>query len=767
MNKQTTAWLERHQHPCENVPFSLPAAIYFLLKFRPDLESFDCHTVRGRMLIYFWWKAHGTRDYPDFNWILREQDLNYLQQFGAETLLTEYPECIALWLRNRGPDVLNQRALLAGLMQFRNLELTELVGFPRFLDIIVDSRPDLRQAFDLSTFHGQVAAMQWWDITGHHEYPRLNWLATDMWAKLNDYRPHAEIKIPQFLTPMLISRDDFPATMPYSSAGALIDAANWWERAGYQEYSNLCWNTEAVWSYFSEVDKTSNEHSLLPRFARVLLNHRADLETAFKIDNLADQFVFFQWWNNHGRNEYPRLSWNMWDSLLTTGKTDCPEKPALPRFLATIWLERQDLQSMFSLDTFEGTAGLVKWWHTHGKNEYDFLNTVDIHFDNEVSSFYAKTDLQTRLLPYGVNVIGFPQGMLGLGEDARLAAIAIETLSVPVVLVNAPMSGPIKRIHSEDRLLSERLRYGINLFCLPPPEIIRLALEGGRNIIESNTYNIGAWPWELPRWPRAFGTADDLVDEIWAQSRYVESVYGQLGRKPVFHMPMVVEIPKPTNPDRKRFGLPEGDFLFYLMFDGNSWLTRKNPLAGVLAFQKAFGSDTERVSLVVKAMNVRTDDPAWQSICKIADKESSRITVVTENLNRQDSIDFMAACDAYISLHRAEGFGRVIAEAMLLEQPVVTTNFSGNVDFCTKKTSYLVDGELIPLGAKDYLFQEGQYWCDPDIGIAATQLRQLFENPNERTVIAKAGQAMIVNNYSLRAVSSAYKQRIDTVFGRN
>lgn len=770
MKENTTSWLGKHNHPEKDVQFSLPEAIHFLLKFRPDLVNYESKTVNDRMLLYFWWKANGTREYPDFDWKLREIDLNYLSQFDAESLITKFPKCVTLWFRNQAPDVLDRETLLVELKKCRLLSLTDFCGFPRFLDVIINSRPDLCLAFDPLTFQGQVAALHWWDSFGHQEYPRLSWRGADIWAELNDYVHHADIAtvfIPHFVKPLIMSRKDFPATMTTDTPGALMDAAKWWDKIGNKEYHQLRWDTTSIWSYFGDVDEAPPVLLPVPRFAQVLLNHRADLRANFQIDNLVGQIFFFEWWNNHGRIEYPRLTWNIWCDLLAVHPANSQKALDIPRFLAAIWSERNDLQSVFKIDTVAGTNGLIKWWQRHGKNEYGLMAAIDIQRGSDNLSYYASANFPHGSLPYGVNVIGFPQGMLGLGEDARVAALAIDTLSVPVVVVNAPMSGPAKLVHTADRLLSENLRYGISLFCLPPAEMIRLALGGGRHIIDSNTYKIGAWPWELPKWPRAFGRADDFVDEIWAQSRYVESVYLQLGRKPVFHMPMVVEIPRPLNPDRKRFGLDTGSFLFYLMFDGNSWLSRKNPMAGVLAFQKAFGSAKEPVGLVVKAMNVRDDDPVWQAICRVAGEDSSRIKIISEQLGRQDSIDFMAACDSYISLHHAEGFGRVIAEAMLLEQPVVVTNFSGNVDFCKDSTSYLVNGELVSLRDGEYLFHDGQYWCDPDVDIAAAQLRRLYENPSERIQIAAAGRTKIETDYSIKAVALSYKQRLEAIAGRN
>jgi glycosyltransferase involved in cell wall biosynthesis len=423
----------------------------------------------------------------------------------------------------------------------------------------------------------------------------------------------------------------------------------------------------------------------------------------------------------------------------------------------------------------------VRWWNEWASTEYPLVGSLKVRWADATEAADSADDdpddderqparYHARVegvgYGFGVNVIGFPQGVLGLGEDARMAARVLQMSSTPVTLLNAPMAGPAKLEHSVDHLISEELKYNISLICLPAPEMVRLAIEGGRHLIDAPTHRIGAWPWELPHWPDAFGNVHQMVDEIWAQSRFVQSVYSRLGNTPVYRMPMAVEVPAPVDPARARFGLPADQFLFYLMFDGNSWLSRKNPLAGVHAFKRAFGDSSPGVGLVIKAMNVRDDDPVWRAVLELSAGDS-RIHIVSERLSRQDSTDFMACCDAYISLHRSEGFGRVIAEAMALGQPVVVTNFSGNVDFCEPDTAFLVDGELVPLRPGDYLFAEGQYWCDPEVSIAAEQLKRMIDDAPLRERIAQAGKARIERDYSVQAVARAYAQRLTDIAEAN
>ncbi|MCA8141188.1 glycosyltransferase family 4 protein [Burkholderia multivorans] len=906
---QTRDWAAERRHPSPTALFSLPNAVYFLLKFRPDLASFEHQTVEGRMMLYFWWKAYGERDYPDFEWLLGDADIAYIRQLSVATLLDKFPRTVSFWLAGHAIGLLDDKALLdtllendlaigatqASLPRFMRLlvesradlhahidlatfsgqlaclswwethgqfeyprlswssgsvwdrlndlgseEESQLISVPAFLELLVDSRNDLRASLDTKTFGGRLSALVWWNEHGRSEYPRLHWQTQPIIHRLNEIEPDEHgtlIDVPRFLAPLVDSRSDLRASLDTKTFGGRLSALLWWSEHGRFEYPRLHWQTQPIIHRLNEIE--SDEHGTLidvPRFlaplvdsrpdlreqfdlstftgrlnmllwwnahskyaypqlrwstARIfdrlnklddgdtcglfrvpaflprLVNSRPDLRSLFEIDTFRGRLDAMRWWARHGKREYPGLEWHFQDSIGDLMRTDksVSSAIALPRFLVSIRQSRPDLVAAFDIATTHGAISLISWWQNYGKEEYPVLEQLTITLADDNTPPVVSIDggmLRTLARPFGVNIVGFPQGILGLGEDARMAAQAMQLAGFDVALVNAPMSGPSRLDMSMNHLLRDDLAYQVSLFCLPPPEMVRLTLEGGRRLVESDTYRIGAWPWELPHWPSAFGPANAFVDEIWAQSRFVEAVYSRLGGRRVRHMPMAVVIPQPVAPDRQRFGLPEHQFLFYLMFDGNSWLTRKNPVAGVMAFKRAFAKDASGVGLVIKAMNVRDDDPTWRQVCELAAADD-RIHVVSERLDRQDTIDFMASCDAYISLHRSEGFGRVIAEAMALGQPVVATNFSGNVDFCDEETSFLVDGELIPLRPGDYLFHEGQYWCDPDIGIAAEQIARVFGDANLRERIAQAGRARIERDYSTTAVARAYERRLSEI----
>jgi glycosyltransferase involved in cell wall biosynthesis len=770
-----TNWLADFGHPSASVDFSLPKGVFFLQEFLPELGEYDDKSLQDRLSIYFWWEAIGARCYPDFTWTLRPQDRACLDAIDDRTFCTSFQRAITFWLRHTDPSALGRPSLMQLLLSSPPDDPEELPKLPYFLHVLLQDRDDLQRHFDLATPTGRLAYLRWWERYGSDEYPRMNWSTSNVVEELSvlETSDGALFPQPKMLNMVWRNRTDLRQKYPLHTLTGQLGYLGWWQEHGAQTYPTLKWSPREVFDDLHELEIVPGTAPVaLPRLLNLAWKERQDLHGCLDRTAYKGQWGLVHWWRERGQAEYPAIQWSTYaliEELIAPRPAEHFEGVELPSFLLLVWSEREDLRNAINSETRAGAAAVVDWWNQSGRQEYPLFSLVliDPILNSEgVSIGYStRSNILSSTYPFGVNIIGFPQGILGLGEDARMMGHALELATVPHAFINAPMAGPEKVDTSVSRLLTIEPKYRVNVFCLPPPEMMRLALEGGRKLVDSRNYNVGAWPWELPHWPTAFSRIDQFVDEIWAQSRFVQATFRKLGDTPVQHMPMAVEVPEPTERVRGRFRLPERDFLFYLMFDGNSWLTRKNPLAGVQAFQQAFDASAIGVGLVVKAMNIRESDPIWQCIRGLASRDK-RIHIVSERLTRQDSINFMASCDAYISLHRSEGFGRVIAEAMLLGQPVVVTNFSGNVDFCDDKTSFLVDGELVPLRAGDYLFSEGQYWCDPDVSIAAEQLRRTVDDAALRERIAEAGKHRITRDYSVGAVAQAYARRLSEIGGK-
>jgi glycosyltransferase involved in cell wall biosynthesis len=383
---------------------------------------------------------------------------------------------------------------------------------------------------------------------------------------------------------------------------------------------------------------------------------------------------------------------------------------------------------------------------------------VDSNVEKAFSEKIEVIDSHGTLISGGINLIGLAKGELGIGEDLRMASRVMDAAGIDYSIFNFPASSPSRQEDkSISHLIREDLVYNVNMVNLTGFEHARLLTQLDNGIFDKR-FTIGAWPWELPFWPRQCEVVFNLVDEIWASSKYTVQAYSN-SPTPVIHMPMAVDFDFTPTCSRVDYGLPENVYLFLFVFDGLSYMARKNPIAHINAFWEAFPRQRKDVGLVVKTMNVQNSNNVWREFHEMAATDD-RIQVIAETFTKDRVLGLMNSCDAFVSLHRAEGFGRCIAEMMWLGKPVIATNFSGNTDFTTPDTAFLVDGPLVPVGLDEYMFGEGQQWCDPDVGQAAEHMRQCVEDRVFAEKISAAGQKFIRNNYSAEAVSVKYVARL-------
>ncbi len=353
--------------------------------------------------------------------------------------------------------------------------------------------------------------------------------------------------------------------------------------------------------------------------------------------------------------------------------------------------------------------------------------------------------LERTPIQEGALFIGYVEASLGLGESLRslVAAVAREPFPFAVYPYNVLV---------EDRFCGEfmperydrRGRYRINLFEAAPDQLPAFyehfgpRLEGGYTIFR--TY------WELEGTPRHWGRALQRVHEIWAPTRFVAEAFRKIYDGPITIVPPSIGVEVDAHHDRHHFGLEAGRFTFLFTFDYNSWPTRKNPTAVLDAFARAFPRH-ENVGLVIKSTGVPEHSPRTRARVAEAAARDPRIRVIDETLSRAEVISLIRQTDCYVSLHRAEGFGLGMAEAMALGKPVVGTDYSGNVDFLTPESGFPVPYDLRPLREGEYAFTDHQVWAEPDVDAAAAILRQVYEEPELRRARAAAGRTLIATRF--------------------
>jgi glycosyltransferase involved in cell wall biosynthesis len=251
------------------------------------------------------------------------------------------------------------------------------------------------------------------------------------------------------------------------------------------------------------------------------------------------------------------------------------------------------------------------------------------------------------------------------------------------------------------------------------------------------------------------------VHEIWVPSRFVADALPQSARLLSRVVPYPVRIPEATAA-RDRFGLPLDAFVVLTAFDMLSGYVRKNPRAAIAAFRRAFGED-RRCLLLLKVGHAAPGSWAASDLDD-AVAGMSNVRLIRTSLARADVAALTASADAVLSLHRAEGFGLVLAEAMLLGVPTIATGWSGNLDFMTPDDSALISYRLVPVNDPRGAYGNAPTsWAEPDIEEAAAWLRRLRDDPGLRRTLADRSRAAAANRFSLdayrRAIGDALTER--------
>ena len=271
-------------------------------------------------------------------------------------------------------------------------------------------------------------------------------------------------------------------------------------------------------------------------------------------------------------------------------------------------------------------------------------------------------------------------------------------------------------------------------------------------------YRVACWSWELEEFPRRAVARGGLADEVWTPSEFgAAAVRAALPGVPVYAVQPAVTIPAFAPRPREAFGLPADGFLFLFAFDMASGMERKNPLGLIRAFRRAF-APAEAIHLAIKVSRGHAHPAEFAALRRAADEAG--VTLLDRVVPRPEVCALLAGCDAYVSLHRAEGFGFTMAEAMLLGKPTVATGYSGNLDFMTADNSYLVDHTRVALDRDHGPYPAGATWAAPSEDHAAELMRRVVADRPAAARVAERGRATVAAFLSREAAARRITARL-------
>ena len=363
----------------------------------------------------------------------------------------------------------------------------------------------------------------------------------------------------------------------------------------------------------------------------------------------------------------------------------------------------------------------------------------------------------------GLNVLGhfcFPSGLRvsveALSDAAEAAGLAVSRRDIRTLVVDDPDHVDFTGSEVHDVTV---------IHAQPEPCFDDAYARADIAERQRRTHRAAYWYWELDTAPTWWGESARQVDELWAATCFVADALKAVTDKPVHTLFPGVRLGSFTPRSRAYFGLPtreEGRFAFLFSFHMGSVMERKNPLGLIESFRLAFRDD-EPVDLVLKTTTFGHHGAQLAEISEAAG--NANVHIVDRVLDGDAITALMDSCDAYVSLHRSEGLGLTMAEAMLLGKPVVATRYSGNLDFMNDDNSLLVDCEVVPVRGTvpPYTQVPGARWAEPNVEHAAELMRRVYDDPDFRAALGERARLSAERNLSVEAAGQRFAERVDAI----
>lgn len=473
-----------------------------------------------------------------------------------------------------------------------------------------------------------------------------------------------------------------------------------------------------------------------------------------------------------GEESQRRLAW----LTLTLFATVMPH---VLNFLPVAWLERfmaPDQQGVASFDremqSVFGATGYsaARWRADIARAGYDLARGDFASFTSRGDRIWSAALARGHASAVDVQLIGPFGRRLGISDSCRALAAALQTTGYSLRLCDYTLDHPNDPRSAEGLALEGPGPARVTLLHLNF-EDIPAAIAYLPDVFEET--RLVAFPYlELSRPDVAHRLGLELVDEIWAASRFIADA---LASRAPTHLLGTACKPLAAIGRAAARNLVYGDtakaddFVFLTAGDALSGFHRKNPMGAIAAFRDAFPNDMG-VRLVVKThsrarVGAKEEREAWNAIAQAAQGDP-RIVLMDRVVSDDEMAAFLEGADCLVSLHRAEGFGYHLIEAMKLGTPVVATAYSGNLDFCTPETAFLVGYALKPIAPGEYpRASAGQTWAEPDPSSAVAALRAVRDNAAQRAGKIAAARALVERDFSTEAFAARVASRIAEILG--
>jgi glycosyltransferase involved in cell wall biosynthesis len=425
----------------------------------------------------------------------------------------------------------------------------------------------------------------------------------------------------------------------------------------------------------------------------------------------------------------------------------------VPRLVLILRAVRPDLVSVFPDPAGRDAVRLVDWFIKDGIKQF----SLPLRF-LPAPLVTVQHSLEKNLVP-GLEIIGYLRTESGMGQAGRLLARGLQSSAIPFTTMVDSSPSSRQQDPFQDRnaaMPPDGDAFDCCVLCVNADSVLPVRGRLGPGYFRKRRV-AGLWFWEVETFPKHLHAAFQAVDEVWVASEFVRATLAAVSPVPVHVIPLPFGVAEPAAPlDRRMVGIPDG-FFFLFSFDFHSVFNRKNPLGVVEAFKRAF-REGEGPTLVIKGIN---GDAHIQHLERLrhAARDRRDILILSGYLDTMTNQALTAACDCYVSLHRSEGLGLTMAEAMRQGRPVIATAYSGNVDFMNDGNSYLCRYQKTPVGSGSPPYPANAQWAEPDVTHAAELMRHVFLHPAEAAEKGRIAAAELAARFNPERCAAAVEVR--------
>lgn len=428
----------------------------------------------------------------------------------------------------------------------------------------------------------------------------------------------------------------------------------------------------------------------------------------------------------------------------------------VPRLVLILRAQRADLIKAFPDPHGRDAIRLVEWFLKEGPEQFSLPSRL-------LPTPPITTRRPLRKLVPGLEIVGYLRTESGVGQAARLLARGMEHSAVPTSTLIESSSPSRQRDPfgaSKDSSLIPDEAFDCAVLCVNADSVASVRRRLGRDYFRGR-HVVGLWFWEVETFPPFLHSAFQEVDEVWVATEFVRKAVSSVTSVPVHVIPLPFGVSQPAPfLDRHKVGVPDG-FFFLFNFDFHSVFRRKNPIGVIEAFKAAF-REGEGPSLVIKAINGEAHTTDLEHLRHVA-RNRKDIIILSGYLDAATNQALTAACDCYVSLHRSEGLGLTMAEAMVQQKPVIATGYSGNVDFMNDGNSYLCRYNLTAVGPGSHPYPAKAHWAEPDLHHAAELMQRVYTRREEAMEKGRIAAAELAEYFNQAQCAAAVADRLEAL----